>query len=98
MNTPVKFFMSRDLAEAMHLALVPVFAQRAGISSEAFGYVMVGDDYEIRCTRELAAGFIVGLEKMLDSPTHPPARKAECVVVTAKIRRALLNQRDAAGN
>ena len=48
--------------------------------------------------RELAADFIVALEKMTDSPTYPPARKTESVVVIAKIRRALLNQRDAAGN
>jgi hypothetical protein len=98
MIRPVRFTLSDDLAAAMHLELVPVFMQRAGIANDAFDLSKIDGAWIVNCTRELAAGFIEGLQKMIDSPSHLAARKAECAEVIAQIGRVLLDQRGAADN
>ena len=98
MIRPVRFALSADGAKGMHLDLVPAFMQRTDIDPDAFA-LEKGDPgfIVVNCTNELALGFMEGLQKMIDSPTHPPERKAECVAIILEIGRVLVNQRDAAG-
>ena len=73
---PIRFPMSADLAKAMQLEHVPVFMQRAGIAADAFALDKGEPDYTaVNCTRELAAGFVEGMKKMIDSPTHLPSAR-----------------------